>query len=193
MSALQKLQQWYLQHCNNDWEHDFGIKIETLDNPGWSIKIDLQLTALQYVTLEISEEKSELDWYYIKAKDSVFQAYCDATKLEFIITYFLEEFVPKFEDKDFEYEVLLPLKGLSAKVWLMGCMAKKIDEQTFKIISISNYDDQKTLTETFDVIENNHQDFDKLHLVDKLGDLIQTTLISTFQGIRLAKAHKINL
>lgn len=192
MSALQRLQNWYLQNCNNDWEHGFGIKIETLDNPGWSIKIDLQLTSLQGATLEISEEKSELDWYIIKVKDWIFEAYCDATKLEFIITYFLEEFVPKFEDKDFQYEVLLPLEGLPVKVWLTGSIAKKINEHTFKIISIPNYDEKETLTETFDVIENNHQDFDKLHLVDKIGDLIQTTLINTFQGVRLAKINKIN-
>jgi len=33
-NLLQFLQEWYLEQCNGDWEHEFGIKIETLDNPG---------------------------------------------------------------------------------------------------------------------------------------------------------------
>ena len=35
------LQSWYEKQCNSDWEHNYGIKIETLDNPGWSITVDL--------------------------------------------------------------------------------------------------------------------------------------------------------
>ena len=43
-SSLDFLQQWYAEQCNGDWEHEFGIKIETLDNPGWSLEIDLAKT-----------------------------------------------------------------------------------------------------------------------------------------------------
>ncbi|MFD5200063.1 Imm53 family immunity protein [Streptomyces sp. NPDC058375] len=28
------LQGWYSAQCNEDWEHEWGGKIETLDNPG---------------------------------------------------------------------------------------------------------------------------------------------------------------
>ena len=38
------LQQWYYGHCNGDWEHGSGIHIDTLDNPGWSITINLEDT-----------------------------------------------------------------------------------------------------------------------------------------------------
>ena len=34
-AVFQRLQKWYKSQCNGDWEHSFGIKIETLDNPGW--------------------------------------------------------------------------------------------------------------------------------------------------------------
>jgi hypothetical protein len=34
------LMRWYLAECNGDWEHSYGVRVETLDNPGWSLKID---------------------------------------------------------------------------------------------------------------------------------------------------------
>jgi hypothetical protein len=38
---------WYYDHCNGDWEHEYGVRISTLDNPGWCIEIDLQGTELE--------------------------------------------------------------------------------------------------------------------------------------------------
>jgi hypothetical protein len=46
MTALDDLHHWYLAQCDGDWEHSNGISIETLDNPGWSVKIDLSDTRL---------------------------------------------------------------------------------------------------------------------------------------------------
>ncbi len=39
--VLGELQGWFLAHCNGDWEHSHGVSIATLDNPGWSIEINL--------------------------------------------------------------------------------------------------------------------------------------------------------
>lgn len=39
---LKGLQDWYCSQCNGDWEHGYGVSIETLDNPGWSLKIELK-------------------------------------------------------------------------------------------------------------------------------------------------------
>jgi hypothetical protein len=38
-SLIKWIQQWYVSQCDGDWEHECGIKITTLDNPGWDIKI----------------------------------------------------------------------------------------------------------------------------------------------------------
>ena len=46
MNALQRLQDWYSAQCNGDWEHQQGVRIESLDNPGWALDIDLADTAL---------------------------------------------------------------------------------------------------------------------------------------------------
>ena len=43
---LEWLQDWYLKQCDGGWEHEYGIKIETLDNPGWKVIIDLAYTEL---------------------------------------------------------------------------------------------------------------------------------------------------
>jgi hypothetical protein len=34
-SNLSRLSTWYQSQCDERWEHSFGLKIETLDNPGW--------------------------------------------------------------------------------------------------------------------------------------------------------------
>lgn len=38
---------WYSEHCNGDWEHECGVRISTLDNPGWYIEIDIHGTELE--------------------------------------------------------------------------------------------------------------------------------------------------
>ena len=39
--------QWYLAQCNEVWEEEFGLVIDTLDNPGWSLTVDLDGTRLE--------------------------------------------------------------------------------------------------------------------------------------------------
>src|SRR4030095_11402014 len=46
VNALAELERWYRARCNGDWEHSFGITICTLDNPGWSVSIQLTDTVL---------------------------------------------------------------------------------------------------------------------------------------------------
>lgn len=47
MEELNRLQQWYKLHCDGDWEHVYGIRIETMDNPGWKLSVDLTDTLLE--------------------------------------------------------------------------------------------------------------------------------------------------
>jgi len=34
-NVMERIQDWYRRQCDGDWEHSYGVKIETLDNPGW--------------------------------------------------------------------------------------------------------------------------------------------------------------
>jgi len=46
MTNLDWLMSWYADQCDGDWEHQYGVCIETLDNPGWTLTIDLIGTPL---------------------------------------------------------------------------------------------------------------------------------------------------
>jgi hypothetical protein len=61
--VFQRLQQWYESECNGDWEHSFGVKIETLDNPGWVVTIDLTETEWDSLAVERKIfERNDRDW-----------------------------------------------------------------------------------------------------------------------------------
>jgi hypothetical protein len=83
------LEDWYHSNCNEDWEHKYGVTIESLDNPGWRIKIDLRGTPLEHEELSIAEEnKGEGDWYSYSVKDSIYNGAGDPHKLIFLIEVF---------------------------------------------------------------------------------------------------------
>jgi hypothetical protein len=56
-STLSRLSLWYVGQCNGDWEHDSGVKIDTLDNPGWRITISLNSTVLENESFNIYEDQ----------------------------------------------------------------------------------------------------------------------------------------
>ncbi len=43
-TVLNWISNWYQEQCNGEWEHSFGIKIGTIDNPGWEVNIDIEET-----------------------------------------------------------------------------------------------------------------------------------------------------
>lgn len=85
------LSNWFSLECNGDWEHENGISIITVDNPGWSITIDLRDTNIEH--LEIINDVIEIsvnDWYFYEVKNKKFRAGGDLTKLNFLISKFKE-------------------------------------------------------------------------------------------------------
>jgi len=95
-SVLAELQQWYASQSDGDWEHCYGIKIETLDNPGWQITIDLAETELEDVPFaevqhnEIAQRyEDNPDWFVCRKVDSEFEGLGGPEQLEAIIGVFL--------------------------------------------------------------------------------------------------------
>ena len=89
------IEKWYKGNCNGDWEHSYGITIETLDNPGWDLTIDLTGTPFENIKMEyLLTERNENDWYGIKVENAKFVASGDPLKLEFLIRKF-QEFIEK--------------------------------------------------------------------------------------------------
>ena len=88
---LDALQQWYVDQCDGDWEHEFGIKLATLDNPGWSLSIDLIGTSVENRTFkEISDLASESDWIHCKVEGQRFEGRCGPANLKRLIAVFLD-------------------------------------------------------------------------------------------------------
>lgn len=90
-NILQWFEDWYTTQCNGEWEHEYGVKIYTLDNPGWSIQIDLKYTILEHIEIEYHLiDKTENDWYSFSIKDGIYNAAGDPKKLLFLLTKFRE-------------------------------------------------------------------------------------------------------
>jgi len=96
MHQIEQLQAWYAAQCNGKWEHTYGIAIGTLDNPGWSLSVDLTGTTLKQVSFEpIShdvgpdDEPESDEWYICKVENQVFTAFGGTAQLTTIIDHFL--------------------------------------------------------------------------------------------------------
>jgi hypothetical protein len=89
MNNLQWLQNFYKSNCNGEWEHTYGIKIDTLDNPGWMISIDLRETIFErYQFNELRIDRSKDNWIICKLENGVFKGNGGAGNLEEIIGIF---------------------------------------------------------------------------------------------------------
>jgi hypothetical protein len=86
------IQDWFKEQCNEDWEHSYGISIETLDNPGWHVIIDLSETDIELKPFTNIERdiNSDTDWLHCFVKDSKFEGTGSPDKLEEILLIFLE-------------------------------------------------------------------------------------------------------
>ena len=92
-TAISLLEKWYVRHCNGDWEHQWGVSIETLDNPGWRMKIDLRETRAENRVLEkIRVERSENDWLIYWAEKDRFEVACGPLNLSEAIQIFIDWF-----------------------------------------------------------------------------------------------------
>ncbi|MFK8252119.1 immunity 53 family protein [Ancylobacter terrae] len=72
--ALDWLMAWYRSNCDGDWEHSFGVKITTLDNPGWSVAIDLTGTGVDGLHFPSRQHnyEHEADWWLCRTEDNKF-------------------------------------------------------------------------------------------------------------------------
>ena len=91
MEELAKLQDWYGAQCNGSWEHTYGISLETIDNPGWHLKIDIVDTVLAAKSFpEVKYQgQDKHDWYICKVDGATFEAFSGPTNLAIVIGIFV--------------------------------------------------------------------------------------------------------
>ena len=74
MDVLRWLERWYEAQCDGEWEHGFGPEISTIDNPGWSLKVELKGTDCDGRILDrVSHNyEHETDWWTCWTEGNVF-------------------------------------------------------------------------------------------------------------------------
>ena len=84
------LEAWYQKQCNGEWEQGYGIRIQTLDNPGWMVDIDLRGTRYaELPNVEIKENyESDFEWMVCKVVEGVYEGRGGPLKLGAIIQTF---------------------------------------------------------------------------------------------------------
>ena len=88
---IKEIENWYLSNCNGDWEHQYGVTIESLDNPGWRVFIDLKGTKLEQINFkEINNTESETEWIVCKVEKNKFIGAGGPNKLNEILNAFID-------------------------------------------------------------------------------------------------------
>lgn len=91
MNMIQWIQNWYKNNCNGEWEHCYGIRIATLDNPGWLVDIDLTDTDWEDRNFEkIQLYIDDNNWIHCSVVNGIFRGRGGADKLEEILKVFSE-------------------------------------------------------------------------------------------------------
>ena len=183
-TLLTRLQNWYLTNCDGDWEHGYGISIGTLDNPGWTVKIDLTDTCLQSLKYEKQVDNGTFDWLFIKTSNQVFESSGDPSKLTAILSIFLDEIIPKYADPEFLYEVYVPLIGGPTNIW-RPVKARMITEDTLQIIQVPDFTYSDIRTLTLDDLTFDKEDIFKYSIAFSVGDIVKVVLQEMFNGITL--------
>jgi hypothetical protein len=89
MEDFQYLVDWYRGQCNGVWEHQQGVNLQSLDNPGWLLKVDLVGTNLEHspfqpLSLGVSNDGDpiEASWMKCQVQQGQFTAACSPDMLD---------------------------------------------------------------------------------------------------------------
>lgn len=85
--VISALMHWYRSQCDGIWEEDSGVKIDTLDNPGWTITVDLKTKPADKIQERV--ERSEEDWVFWWVEDGQWRAACGPLNLKEALEIFL--------------------------------------------------------------------------------------------------------
>ena len=96
MSVLDELSAWHAAQCDGEWEHDHGISVQSCDNPGWWVKIDVRQTPLAGRAFAPMQEGVDAEgfqtgprWISCRIKDEIWHGAGDESRLEEILSCFL--------------------------------------------------------------------------------------------------------
>lgn len=178
---MQIINLWYLLNCDGDWEHLYGVHLETLDNPGWQLKIDLIDTALEGFDYAKKLDNHEQDWYFVEVKDSVFRGASsinNLAQLEVEFQQFAQHFLPQSECL---YDIYLPIEddSCSVEVW-RSAKAKMIQLNHFEIVEILPWKQTSLKVREIEDLELLTGALENAAIPYKVGDVVACKLVSFF-------------
>ena len=89
MNELMWLQNWFAVQCDGVWEHAHGIKIDTLDNPGWTVQVDLEgIQSPPREVQEFKEDDGDDNWMHCVLSAKEFRGRGGPSQLEEILKTF---------------------------------------------------------------------------------------------------------
>ena len=90
MTSLEGLQRWFEQQCDGNWEHEHTLRIETLDNPGWAVFLDLRGTALEKTEfVDLNVQRTDNNWIVCRTRSGRFEGFGGPANLGEIVSTFL--------------------------------------------------------------------------------------------------------
>lgn len=183
MDNLEAIQQWFKFQCNGDWEHEYGIKIVTLDNPGWSVSIDLIDTCLENFTIEENFFQNENNWCFIKSDGKIFSASGDFNKLTLLLDKFINSFaLPNILKSNCIYTLYVEIKSFSDIKIFRPIEAKMYNFIGFEITNILEFNNKDI--KVFEVNDFEKIDFDTINYEIKysIGDIVKVDSVTFFDG-----------
>jgi hypothetical protein len=186
MDLLQRIQRWYTINCNGDWEHSYGVSIwhgisvQTLDNPGWMVLIDLKETCLDAsATPYVLHERNSTNWFGYKVENEKFEGIGGPENLTEILAYFLNTFIPERIDPSSTLEVYLPVLGYEERLWIHA-ETRMISESAVKIISITNPQSSNAIAwrsdDELDLLTELENSLSSLRTAFQIDDIIEPTV-----------------
>lgn len=190
--TIDRIQNWYKLNCNGDWEHNYGYSIATLDNPGWTVRIDLRETPLEKLDFQQNHQNPnyEHDWFQIKTESQVLQIFCGPDNLNQVFQIFFDNILPNHSDKKFFYDIYLPLTGHHYDIWTPA-KAAFVNEERVKLTEIRKPEYKAIKVRDINQIDFDQTVLDKLKLKHQIGEVVEVALESVFDGpILTAKSNK---
>lgn len=91
LNELMWLQKWYFSQCDGDWEHIYGINIQTINKPGWLLSIEIEQTELETKPFNtISADISGDDWMNCYLEKNIFHGCSSPRNLSKMLRIFRE-------------------------------------------------------------------------------------------------------
>ena len=103
---------------------------------------------------------------------------------------FLDEIIPAHIDKNFKYEIYLPLIGYKYNIWTPAC-GFLISEDTIELIDIPKIEYSKIKVKDVNLIDFDQNDLDKLTLKFRIGDRVKTDIDNADNELILTKKNKL--